>query len=137
MSGSDRPSPGAIVLIIEEDDVTATDLQTGLVGAGYGVVRAGSADEALGTLDSMRVDLILMSLMLPDADGLILCSPLKTRSPEIPVVITSARAREVDRALALESGAADVLALPVERQELLNRVMAIVQPRVSSQTRGV
>jgi DNA-binding response OmpR family regulator len=126
MSESDRPSPGAAILIIEDDDVTATDLQTGLIGAGYAVQRAASAAEAMGTLKSSQADLILMSLMLPDTDGLILCSTLKARVPA-PIMILSGRTGEVDRALALESGAVDLLTTPVDVDKLLVRVRAIVQ----------
>jgi two-component system KDP operon response regulator KdpE len=126
MSDSDRSSPGATILIIGDDDVMATDVQTGLVGAGYAVKRAGSADEALGTLGSTQADVILMSLMLPDTDGLILCSTLKAYSPA-PIIILSARTGEVDRALALESGAVDVLTTPVDVDELLTQVRAVTR----------
>jgi DNA-binding response OmpR family regulator len=130
MSESDRSSPGATILIIGDDDVMATDLQTGLVGAGYAVKLAGSADEALGTLESTQADLILMSLMLPDTDGLILCSTLKAYSPA-PIFILSALSGEVDRALALESGAVDVLTTPVDVGELLSQVRAVTRSQRS------
>ena len=112
-------------MIIEDDDVTATDVQAGLVGAGYVVRRAGSADEALVTLEQTRADLILMSLMLPDTDGLILCSTLKTQFPA-PIIVLSAGAGEVDRALALESGAIDLVPKPVDVDELVTQVRAVV-----------
>jgi DNA-binding response OmpR family regulator len=129
MSDSDRPSRGATILIIADDDVTATDVQTGLTGAGYVVRRAGSADEALVTLERTRADLILMSLMLPDADGLILCSTLKTQFPS-PIIVLSGRGGDVDRALALESGAIDVLTTPINVDALLAQVRAAVRPPV-------
>jgi DNA-binding response OmpR family regulator len=133
MSESDSSSPGSAILIIEDDDDTAADVQVGLIGAGYLVQRATSADEALTTLKSTQADLILMSLMLPDTDGLILCSTLKAHFPA-PVIVLNTRAREVDRVLALESGAADVLTTPVNRHELLGRVQIVVQTPISAQT---
>ncbi|HLZ31269.1 MAG TPA: response regulator, partial [Chloroflexota bacterium] len=66
--------PRQNILIVTDDAVTTTDLQTGLIGAGYVVRRAESASEALLMLERRRADLILMSLMLPDADGLMLCA---------------------------------------------------------------
>jgi DNA-binding response OmpR family regulator len=126
MSTSDKASRTATILIIEDDDVTATDLQNTLIGAGYVVPRAGSADEALVTLKSTQTDLILMSLMLPDADGLILCSTLNARFAA-PIIALTARAGEVGRALALESGAIDCLTLPVDRDEFLAQVKAVLQ----------
>src|SRR3984893_14007489 len=118
MSTSDRASRTATILIIEDDGVAATDLQNTLIGAGYVVRRAGSADEALVTLKSTQADLILMSLMLPDTDGLILCSTLKAQFPA-PIIVLGARPGEVDRALALESGAVDLLTKPVDVNVLL------------------
>jgi len=126
---SDRDTPpheAATIVIIEDDDVTAADLQTGLVEAGYVVRRAGSADEALLTLEHTQPDLILMSLMLPDTDGLILCSTLKTQFPA-PIIVLSGRPGEVDRALAIESGAIDLLTTPTSTAELLRKVRSVVR----------
>ena len=131
MSKSDVPSPEAAILIIEDDDVTATELQNGLLGAGYVVRRAGSADEAMGALKSTRADLILMNLMLPDTDGLILCSTLRATFPA-PIILLSGRAGEVDRALARESGAVDLLTTPVDLNDLLVRVKGVVQDQRSA-----
>jgi DNA-binding response OmpR family regulator len=140
MSETDRPPPAAAtIVIIEDDDVTATGLQVGLTEAGYAVRRAATADEARATLEKTQADLILMSLMLPDTNGLILCSTLKTQFPA-PIILMSTRAGEVDRALALESGAIDVVTKPTNLDELLARVRRIVSqgsgvsaPGVSSQ----
>ena len=134
MSETDRSSPVATILIIEDDDVMATDLQNGLSGAGYVVRRSGSAEEALATLKSTQTDLILMSLMLPDTDGLILCSTLKAHFPA-PIIVLIARAGEVDRALALESGAIGCLTKPVHRDELLTQVKAALKSPVFAQPR--
>jgi DNA-binding response OmpR family regulator len=136
VSESNTPLHGAAtIVIIEDDDVTATDVQAGLVGAGYVVRRAGSAGEALVTLGQTRADLILMSLMLPDTDGLILCSTLKTQYPA-PIIVLSAGASEVDRALALESGAIDLVPKPVDVDELVTQVRAVVSQGSGVSTRG-
>jgi DNA-binding response OmpR family regulator len=136
MSESDTPPHGAAtIVIIEDDDATATDLQTGLVGAGYVVRRAGSADEALVALEQTQADLILMSLLLPDTDGLILCSTLKTQFPA-PIIVLSARAGDVDRALALESGAVDLLTKPVNVDVLLTQIRAVVSQGSGARSQG-
>jgi DNA-binding response OmpR family regulator len=134
MSESGRPSGGAAILIIEDDEIAAADLHRGLIGAGYVVRRVASGNEALVTLKSTQADLILMSLMLPDTDGLILCSTLKAHFPA-PIIVLSARASKVDRALALESGAIDCLTKPVDRDELLAQVKAVTRSLVSAQAR--
>jgi DNA-binding response OmpR family regulator len=130
MSESDGTSPGAAILIIEDDDDTANALQSGLSGAGYVVRRAGSAEEAMVTLESTRADLILMNLMLPDSDGLILCTILAARFPA-PIIMLSARVGEVDRALALESGAVDLLTTSVNVDEFLTQVRTVTRAQGS------
>jgi len=134
MSESDGTSPGTAILIIEDDDDTANALQSELSGAGYVVRRAASAEEAMVTLESRRTDLILMNLMLPDTDGLILCSTLTARFPA-PIIVLSSRARDVDRALALESGARDLLITPVDLDDLLAQVKEVVQSPVCASSR--
>jgi DNA-binding response OmpR family regulator len=124
------PAGGAAVLVIEDDDVLASHLRDSLIGGGYAAQRVASAEEAMATLESCRVDLILMSQLLPDSDGLILCSTLKNRI-DAPIIMLSTRCGAVDRALALESGAVDLLMTrSVESGELLSRVESIVQTHV-------
>src|SRR5260370_26538951 len=83
-----RPASGAAVLVIEDDDAMACQLHDALIGGGYVAQRAASGSEALAAIESARVDLILMSLLLPDTDGLILCSTLRGRT-DAPIVMLS------------------------------------------------
>ena len=104
MGAEQTPARAPTILIVEQDDSTATDLQAALHHAGWRVRRVGSARDALAALDSSRVDLIVTGLFLPDCDGLILCSAARARSG-VPIVVLTEPAREVDRALALAAGA--------------------------------
>jgi DNA-binding response OmpR family regulator len=131
---SDSLSERALVLIIEGDDVVASSLQNSLTRAGYTTQRAASAEEALVALQSTPADLILMNLLLPDCDGLILCSTLSAHSAA-PIILLSNRANEVDRALARESGAVDWLTESVSTDELLARVESIVRPHAAPPVR--
>jgi DNA-binding response OmpR family regulator len=126
----------AAILVIEDDDVLASQLQDSLDAAGYAARRAASAEEALAAIESTPVDLILVSLLLPDTDGLILCSTLKDRT-DAPIVMLSERCDEVERALALESGAVDwLMTRSVKAGELLTRVESIIQTHVTAQIAG-
>jgi DNA-binding response OmpR family regulator len=127
-----RPAGGAAILVIEDDDVLASQLHDSLIRGGYAAQRVGSAEEALAIIELNRVDLILMSMLLPDADGLILCSMLKDRT-DAPIVMLSPSCSAVDRALALESGAVDwLMTRSVEAAEFLSRVESIVQTHVAA-----
>jgi DNA-binding response OmpR family regulator len=129
---SARSSGRAAILVIEHDDVLASHLHKSLIGAGYAARRVASAEQTLAMLESTPVDLILMSVLLPDSDGLVLCSTLKARCTT-PIVMLSARDAEVERALALESGAADWLPTrPVDMRDLLARVESIVKTHTAA-----
>jgi DNA-binding response OmpR family regulator len=131
-----RPPGRAAVLVIEDDDVLASHLQESLIGAGYAARRVASAEQTLAMLASTCVDLILMDLLLPDCDGLVLCSALKARC-ETPIIMLSARDAVVERVLALESGAADwLLTRPVDVGELLARVESVVQRHAAAAGRA-
>src|SRR5256885_476581 len=78
-------SAGASILMVE-DDSAATDLQDRLISFGHSVRLVASAKDALATFEATHVDLILLSLDLPDTDGLMLCFRFNARSTA-PIVI--------------------------------------------------
>jgi DNA-binding response OmpR family regulator len=123
---SDRHSGGTVLVI--EDDVGANDLQDRLISFGHSVRLVGSAKDALATFHETDVDLILLSLMLPDSDGLILCSSLTTQT-STPIIVLSERPREVDRLLAAALGASDFLTKPVDFDDLRARIEAVIFDR--------
>ena len=124
---SDELCAGTSILIVE-DDASAADLQLRLISFGHSVLLVPTAEDAMATLEVSHVDLILLSLMLPDTDGLILLSRLRSRTCA-PIIMLSARAREVDRLLALESGASDFLIKPVDFDDLWARIEALIIDR--------
>jgi DNA-binding response OmpR family regulator len=133
---SEIPVREAAILIIEDDDVARTSFQKMLTGAGYMVRRASSAAVALAMLKSAPADLILMSLLLPDADGFALCSTLRTQSDAPIIIVLDKRSGEVDRVLALACGAVDWLTKPMDTDELLGRVEAVLEARASQRHSG-
>src|SRR5439155_6711330 len=74
-------------------------------------------------------DLIILNLVLPDADGLVLCQQLKARPEvgDVPVIVCSARDRTVDRVVALDYGADDFISKPFEVAEVQARVRAVLR----------
>jgi len=121
-----RRAGGPTILLIDDGDPFIGHVREELSAAGYFVQRAGSGVEALDELQMLNANLILLSLLLPDTDGLILCASLKART-SAPIVLLSKRPREVDRVLALELGALDVLSVPIETHALLARLDAALQ----------
>jgi len=126
-STMNHQSGGPAILIIDDNDALARELREQFIDAGYFVQRATSGEEALNSVEAANANLILLSLMLPDTDGLILCSRLRSRTTA-PIVLLSERPRDVDRALALALGAADVVSGPIDIDALLTR-LAVDLPR--------
>lgn len=121
-----QPSGGPTILIVDDDDPFARTVRERLAAAGYVVRHAATGEEALVGLEAAHANVILVTLLLPDTDGLILCASLKART-SAPIVVLSHRPREVDRVLALELGAFDVLNVPVDFDVLVARLQAALQ----------
>jgi two-component system response regulator MtrA len=94
--------------------------------ADYRVWHAVDGHDARGQLERARPDLILLDLMLPDIDGLVLCSVLKSVA-DVPIVICSASSRRSDPVLGLKLGADDFVRKPFEVDDLLARVEAVLR----------
>ena len=74
-------------------------------------------------------DLVILDLMLPDADGVDICKSLRKeeRFSAVPVIMLTARADEVDRVLGLEIGADDYITKPFSPKELVARIKAVLR----------
>ena len=110
------------ILVVEDDPALREALTDTLEMAGYGAVAAGNAEEALSMLEKLDPGLVLTDVQMPGMDGHALLRSLKTRHPEIPVILMTAYG-QIDRAVqAMRDGAADYLAKPFEPDNLLATV---------------
>jgi DNA-binding response OmpR family regulator len=116
----------ASILVVEDDPEVARALLDALEMAGYRVWHAADGGEARDYLGRVGPDLILLDLMLPDVDGLVLCTHLKSVA-QVPIVICSATARRSDPVLALKLGADDFVRKPFELDDLLARIEAVLR----------
>ena len=119
-------SARASILVVEDDSATARFLVDALESTGYRVWHAADGQDARGQLQRARPDLILLDLVLPDIDGLVLCSLLKSLA-NVPIVICSASARRGDPVLALKLGADDFIRKPFELDDILARMEAVLR----------
>lgn len=120
------------VLLIEDDERLAGMLAAYLAPHGFELRHAASAREGLALLqqEGAPFALVLLDLMLPDADGLDVCRQLRALAPplrSIPVVMLTAKGDPFDRVLGLEIGADDYLPKPFEPRELLARLRAVLR----------
>ena len=135
--GPGRPN----VLLIEDDAGLAAMLSDSLVAKHYCVWHAANSAEAEALLEQFRPDLIIIDLMLPDRNGLLLCTELKARAAA-PIIVCSATKRKDDAALAFRLGADDFVAKPFSVDELEARMAQALRraappPPPSSPGQGV
>ena len=102
--------PSAHVLIVEDDVDTRLLLTRFLVENGMRATGARDGREMWDVLGRVPVDLVLLDIMLPGANGLDLCRALRDRS-DVAVIMVTARGAETDRVLGLEFGADDYVAV--------------------------
>lgn len=117
------------ILIVEDDAATRQMLRVALEQAGFHIMEAASAEEALTCLTVKRPSLILLDWMLPTESGIELLARLKTdpATQRTPVILLTARGQEEDRVHGLESGADDYVTKPFSRRELLARIRSILR----------
>ena len=121
--------PKSLIAVIEDErdiqDMIAYNLQR----EGYEVVTAERGDEGLALVQDKRPDLIILDLMLPGLDGLSVCQSIRfdATTPEIPIIVLSAKSEEADVVIGLGLGADDYMPKPFSPRELLARVKAVLR----------
>jgi DNA-binding response OmpR family regulator len=120
------------VLMIEDDERLAGMVAAYLAPHGFAVRHAATAQAGLALLQDGReaFALVLLDLMLPDANGLDVCRQVRALGAPlraIPIVMLTAKGDAFDRVIGLEIGADDYLPKPFEPRELLARLRAVLR----------
>ena len=117
------------VLIVDDEPDALELVKVNLVNAGFFVATAEDGEEALKKARSLNPDLILLDVMLPLVDGLEVCKILRRddATRDIPIIMLTAKAAEIDRVLGLELGADDYVTKPFSPRELVLRVKALLR----------
>jgi len=116
------------LLLVEDDAGLQSFLTTLLQSQHYQLQLCASGQQALALLSQSDFDVVLLDLGLPDFDGVKLLRELRQWS-DIPVIVISARDKEQDKILALDSGANDYVTKPFSAAELLARLRATLRSR--------
>ena len=117
--------PGT-VLVVDDEPMVRVVVARYLQLDGFGVHEAADGAEAADWLAGHRPDLVVLDVMLPGADGLSILRHLRSTS-DVPVILLTARAEEVDRVLGLELGADDYVVKPFSARELVARVRSVLR----------
>ena len=121
------------VLIIEDDEATASYIQKGLQEAGYTVDTAMQGDQGFDLANSENYQALVVDRMLPIMDGLTVVSRLREQGVTTPALILSALGDVDDRVEGLKAGGDDYLTKPFAFSELVARLEALVR-RTATET---
>jgi two-component system response regulator MprA len=115
------------LLVVEDDPQVRAMLTRALRYEGFDVAAACDGAEAMAALRSEPPDLVLLDLLLPDADGVELCGRMRAAGDAVPVLMVTARDTVTDRVSGFEAGADDYLVKPFSTAELVARVRALLR----------
>jgi len=117
---------GYTILIVEDEQRLAGILRDYLLQAGMQPHCIGNGLEVADWVRNHQPDLMLLDLMLPGKDGMEICKEVRTFS-DLPIIMVTARAEEIDRLLGLELGADDYICKPFSPREVVARVKAVLR----------
>lgn len=114
------------VLIVDDESSIRAVLRGYLLAAGFEVVEAGGAGEALRAVRATEPDVVLLDVGLPDGDGFEVLGGIRAASQAYVIMVT-ARSEELDRLLGLSAGADDYVTKPFSPREVVARVHAVLR----------
>ena len=111
------------ILIVDDEKEIRELIEIYLRNEGYEVEKAGTGLEALEIVNSQKLDLIILDVMMPVVNGIDACIKIREQH-NIPIIMLSAKVEDIDKILGLSVGADDYLAKPFNTLELIARVKA-------------
>jgi len=111
------------ILIVDDEKSIVDIVRFNLKKEGFDVIEAYDGEAAVRIAHSQKPDLILLDVMLPEKDGFTVCREIR-QTMNVPILMLTAKADEVDRILGLELGADDYILKPFSNRELVARIKA-------------
>lgn len=121
-----EPQPRRPILIVEDDRNIASLVEQYLQKDGFETLSAGDGDNGLALARRENPALVILDINLPGMDGWEVCRALR-RDSDVPILMLTARAEEMDRVVGLSIGADDYVVKPFSPRELVERVKAILR----------
>ena len=117
------------ILIVEDEPDIRELLNFTITRAGFDVIEAESAEDALPLLDRGAPELIIIDWMLPGMDGIDLAKKLRTDDVfgTLPIIMLTARGEEIDKLRSFEAGVDDYVTKPFSPKELTARIKALLR----------
>ncbi len=114
------------ILVVDDEPKILEVVESFLAAEGYKVFTAKNGELALKLFESVKPELVILDIMLPDIDGIELCKRIRKKS-DIPVIMLTARVSEEDTVECLDMGADDYVTKPFSPRALMGRVRAVMR----------
>ena len=114
---------GNKILVVDDEKSIVNIISYNLKKEGYEVVTANNGADGYKIFNEEKPDLILLDIMMPEMDGYEVCKRIREKS-NVPIIMLTARAEEIDKVIGLELGADDYVTKPFGNRELMARVKA-------------
>ena len=127
------------ILVIEDDPSALRFIEYTLKQEGYQVLMASNGREGMRKAKDEAPDLIVLDIMLPGIDGFEICHRLRSepQTAQLPILMLSAKAQEIDRATGLKVGADDYLTKPADPSEIVSRVETLLAQKTTARSKMV
>lgn len=121
------------ILVVEDEHKIANSIKKGLEQESYAVDVAFEGQEGFDLATSEEYDLIILDLLLPNIDGITICTNLRQKNIHTPIIMLTAKGQISDKVAGLNAGADDYLTKPFAFEELLARIRALTRrPKAST-----
>ena len=114
------------ILVVDDEDLLVKGIRFNLQNEGYEVITGSNGLEAVILTQNEKPDLVVLDVMRPEMDGLTACSKIREFS-DIPVILLTAKADDMDKLIGFDHGADDYLTKPFNILELKARIRALLR----------
>ncbi len=115
------------ILVVDDDKNTRRLMQAVLEDAHYEVETAENGEDALRVMDGKHIDLVVLDVMMPKMDGYEFTSLLRSSNSDLPILMVSAKQLPEDRKQGFLVGTDDYMTKPVDEEEMLLRIRALLR----------
>jgi DNA-binding response OmpR family regulator len=115
------------ILVVDDDKNTRRLMQAVLQADGYAVTTAENGVEALEVMDRETVDLVVLDIMMPQMDGYEFTKILRAADNNLPILMVSAKQLPADRKQGFLVGTDDYMTKPIDEEEMLLRIKALLR----------
>ena len=115
------------ILVVDDDKNTRFLFKTILEKANYTVSTAEDGEAALSVMEKEHVDLVVLDVMMPRMDGYEFTKTLRNVNDSLPILMVSAKQMPRDKHLGFDAGIDDYMIKPIEREEFLYRIKALLR----------